>query len=78
MTSIVVKYYEDIKGKYDIDKSHLASINTNGIWVREKSKDNINILDIEDKYTSNFGKQWKEYNSVQIDSINNFQSIRLY
>ena len=37
------------------------------------NKDNINILDIEDKYTSNFGKQWKEYNSVQIDSINNFQ-----
>ena len=37
------------------------------------NKDNINILDIEDKYTSNFGKQWKEYNSVQIDSVNNFQ-----
>ena len=44
MTSVVVKYYEDIKGKYDIDKSHLASINTNGIWIREKSKDNINII----------------------------------
>ena len=38
MTSVVVKYYEDIKGKYDIDKSHLASINTNGIWIREKSE----------------------------------------
>ena len=34
LTSVVVKYYEDIKGKYDIDKSHLASINTNGIWIR--------------------------------------------
>ena len=45
MTSVTVKYYEDIKGKYDIDKSHLASINTNGIWVREKSKDNINIIE---------------------------------
>ena len=44
MTSVVVKYYEDIKGKYDIDKSHLASINTNGIWIREKSKDNISII----------------------------------
>ena len=44
MTSIIVKYYEDVKGKYDIDKSHLASINTNGIWVREKSKDNISII----------------------------------
>ena len=44
MTSVVVKYYEDIKGKYDIDKSHLASINTNGIWIREKSENNINII----------------------------------
>jgi len=44
MTSVVVKYYEDIKGKYDIDKSHLASINTNGIWIREKSENNISII----------------------------------
>tara|TARA_B100001029_G_C15033827_1_gene438802 strand:+ start:911 stop:1618 length:708 start_codon:yes stop_codon:yes gene_type:complete len=39
-----VKYYEDIKGTYDIDKSHLASINTNGIWIREKSGNKINIV----------------------------------
>ena len=34
ITSITVKYYEDIKGKYYIDKSHLASINSNAIWIR--------------------------------------------
>ncbi len=44
MTSVIVKYYEDIKGKYDLDKSHLASINTNGIWIREKSEKKINII----------------------------------
>ena len=44
LTSIIVKYYEDIKGTYDIDKSHLASINTNGIWIREKSGNKINIV----------------------------------
>ena len=44
VTSIVVKYYEDIKGKYDLDKSHLASINNNGIWIREKNNENINII----------------------------------
>ena len=44
ITSIVVKYYEDIKGKYDIDKSHLASINTNGIWIREKAENSLNII----------------------------------
>ena len=35
-------------------------------------KDNIFILDEDDKYTKNFGKQWKKYHSVQIDSLNNF------
>ena len=44
ITSITVKYYEDIKGKYDLDKSHLASINTNGIWIREKQGKNVNII----------------------------------
>ena len=44
LTSVVVKYYEDIKGKYDIDKSHLASINTNGIWIREKGDKYISII----------------------------------
>ena len=44
LTSITVKSYEDIKGKFDIDKSHLASINTNGIWIREKYESNINIV----------------------------------
>ena len=33
-----------LKGKYDIDKSHLASINNNGIWIREKNENNINII----------------------------------
>ena len=44
LTSVIVKYYEDIKGKYDLDKSHLASINNNGIWIREKDGKNVNIV----------------------------------
>jgi lipopolysaccharide export system permease protein len=44
VTSIAVKYYEDIKGSYDLDKSHLASINANGIWIKEKIGKNINII----------------------------------
>ena len=38
ITATTVKYYEDVKGKYDLDKSHLASINANGIWVKEKKR----------------------------------------
>ena len=44
ITSIIVKYYEDIKGTYDLDKSHLASINNNGIWIREKTNGYTNII----------------------------------
>jgi len=44
VTSIAVKYYEDIKGNYDLDKSHLASISGNGIWIKEKIGKNINII----------------------------------
>ncbi len=44
LTSSTVKYYEDIKGRYDLDKSHLASINSNGIWIREKDGEFINII----------------------------------
>jgi lipopolysaccharide export system permease protein len=47
ITSIAVKYYEDVKGSYDLDKSHLASINANGIWIKEKIGKNINIIKSE-------------------------------
>jgi len=47
LTSATVKYYEDIKGRYDLDKSHLASINSNGIWIREKDGNSINIIKSE-------------------------------
>ena len=33
-------------------------------------ENNVFIFDKDDGYTSNFSKQWKEYNSTQIDSIN--------
>ena len=38
----------------------------------QKSDEGIYILDKKDHYVKNFGKQWKNYNKVQIDSYNNF------
>ena len=38
----------------------------------QKSKEEIYILDKDDNYTKNFGKQWKDYNTTQIDSFNHF------
>ena len=40
----MVKYYEDIKGSYDIDKSHLASITGNGVWLKENIGSKTNII----------------------------------
>ena len=37
-----------------------------------EDKDDILVLDKNDSYTENFGKQWRDYRDVQIDSINNF------
>ena len=44
VTSLMVKYYEDIKGSYDLDKSHLASITNNGVWIKEEIGSNINFI----------------------------------
>jgi len=36
------------------------------------------ILDEEDGYTENFGKQWQDFNKVQIDSLNSFNISEEY
>ena len=37
-----------------------------------QKNDNILILSKNDGYSRNFGKQWKKYKTVQVDSFNNF------
>lgn len=37
-----------------------------------KFKNDVYIINKSDNYTENFGKQWKKYKKVQIDSINKF------
>ena len=36
------------------------------------SSDNVYILDNDDSYSENFGKQWRDYRDIQIDSLNGF------
>ena len=38
----------------------------------------VYILDKEDGYAKNFGKQWRDYRDIQIDSLNNFNISELY
>ena len=44
ITSSMVKYYEQIKSKYSEDVDHLVSINKNGVWIKEKSEDEIKMI----------------------------------
>ena len=47
VTSTILKSYVDIKGKYDIYKNHLASITSNGIWIKEKVGNSTHIIQAE-------------------------------
>ena len=43
----------------------------------KRKEDNILMLEENDLYTKNFGKQWSTYNKIQIDSENNFKSFAI-
>ena len=38
-----------------------------------KIENDVHVLNNNDDYSANFGKQWKKYTNTQIDSINNFK-----
>ena len=44
LTSAIVKSYVDTKGKYDVYQNHLASITSNGIWIKEKIGTSTHII----------------------------------
>ena len=43
-----------------------------------KENHNLFILNKDDSYVENFGKQWRDYRNVQIDSINDFSISKDY
>ena len=80
LTSAIVKSYEDIKGKYDVYKNHLASITSNGIWIKEKIGDSIQIIQADsleankliDVSVYKFDKNKKLFERNNIFTKNNF------
>ena len=44
ITSVLLQKYETIKGSYEKDLDYLASINDNGIFIKEKSLGNNNVI----------------------------------
>ena len=69
ITSILIKKYETIKGSYERDKwKYLATINVNGIWIKEKYLDKNYIV-----RSSNLDDEILENVSIyEFDSNNNF------
>ena len=43
-----------------------------------KHNENFYVLNEKDSYVDNFGKQWRDYRDVQIDSKNNFEISKNY
>ena len=43
-----------------------------------QENDNLFILNKDDSYVENFGKQWRDYRNVQIDSLNTFNISENY
>ena len=84
ITATLVKKYETIRGSYETQQfEYLATVNTNGIWIKEKSfgknyiiraenLDNENLINVtiyEFSYSNNFVKRI-EANSANISSQN--------
>ena len=44
ITSSMIKYYEKEKSKFSRDVDHLISINKNGVWIKEKSVNTLNLI----------------------------------
>ena len=84
ITSVLIKKYETIRGSYETQQfEYLATINTNGIWIKEKNfrknyiirasnLDNQNLIDLtiyEFDYKHNFVKRI-DAKSADISSLN--------
>ena len=53
LSSGLQKYYLEIKNQYSKDKSYLAVINKNGLWIKDIVKNEINIIN-SSKINNNF------------------------
>ncbi len=48
LTSIMMKYYEQVKSEYSKDIDHLVSINKNGLWIKENTTQGHRIVSADE------------------------------
>ena len=68
ITSVLVKKYESIKGVYERDENYLASVTSNGIWIKEKNFEKNYIV----KSSKLSGQNLLDLTIYEFDKNNNF------
>ena len=76
-SSNLQKYYLEIKNQYTTDKSYLAVINKNGLWIKDIVKDEIHIINsskinnniLEDTFISTFDLNYNLVKNIKSNKI---------
>ena len=76
-SSNLQKYYLEIKNQYTTDKSYLAVINKNGLWIKDIVDDKINIINsskinnniLEDTFISTFDSDYNLISNIRSNKI---------
>ena len=76
-SSNLQKYYLEIKNQYTTDKSYLAVINKNGLWIKDIVKDEIHIINsskinnniLEDTFISTFDSNYNLIKNIKSNKI---------
>ena len=77
LSSSLQSYYLEIKNRYTTDKSYLAVINKNGLWIKDIVKDEINIINsskinnniLEDTFITTFDKNYDLIRNIKSNKI---------
>ena len=76
-SSNLQKYYLEIKNQYTTDKTYLAVINKNGLWIKDIVENKINIINsskinnniLEDTFISIFDSDYNLIKNIKSDKI---------
>ena len=78
LSSNLQKYYLEIKNQYSTDKSYLAVINKNGLWIKDIVNKNINIINsggiqnnfLTDTFITTFNENYEPIRNIKSNKIN--------
>ena len=77
LSSNLQSYYLEVKNRYTTDKTYLAVINKNGLWIKDIVKNEINIINsskinnniLEDAFISTFDQNYDLIRNIKSNKI---------